>query len=264
VIEERYARGDLGRFPELIEDLLSRNVAVLVTGGANVTQFVLKRTTRVPIVVIAITDLAQLDGAVASLARPGGTVTGFASVSRDLEVKQLELLREIVPGLSIVARLARPPDSTTRTGQRDFAEHAARELGMTLRHVDLTTAERVGPLLQATRDSGAGALLVTRDFVFESMRDEIVRAARAARLPAASEQRAFVEAGGLLSYGMSFTDLYRRAATPVDKILRGAKAGDLPIEQPTKFELVINLKTAKALGLTIPQSLLLRADEVIQ
>jgi len=264
LIEERYAGGDRGRIPELIEDLLSRNVDVFVTGGANITQAVLKRTTRVPIVVVAISDLSQLDGAVATLARPGGTVTGFASVSRDLHVKQLELLREIVPGLSIVARLARAPGSTTRSGERDFVERAARTLGMTLRHLDLTTAERVGPLLQAARDSGAGALLVTNDFVVESMRDDIVRAARAARLPAAFEQRAFVEAGGLLSYGTSFTDLYRRAAAPVDKILRGAKAGDLPIEQPTKFELVINLKMAKALGLTIPPTILLRVDEVIQ
>ena len=135
---------------------------------------------------------------------------------------------------------------------------------MTLRHIVLTTAERIGPQLQAARDTGAGALLVERDFVIESMRDEIVRAARAARLPAAYEQRSFVEAGGLLPYGTSFTDLYRRAAAFVDKILRGAKAGDLPIEQPTKFELVINLKTAKSLDLTIPQSMLLRADEVIQ
>ena len=264
VIEERYAGGDQGRIPELIEDLLSRNVDVFVTGGTVVTLAVLKRTTSVPIVTIAITDPSALGSAVASLARPGGTVTGFSSVSQDLHVKQLELLREIVPGLSIVARLARSRNSTTGTAERAFLESAARTLGMTVRHVDLTTAERVGPQLQAARDAGAGALLVVRDFVVESMRDDVVRAARAARLPTASEQRAFVEAGGLLSYGTSFTDLYRRAAAPVDKILRGAKAGDLPIEQPTKFELLINLKTAKALGLTIPQSVLLRADEVIQ
>ena len=266
VIEERYAGGDRGRIPELIEDLLSRNVDVFVTGGTVVTLAVLKRTTSVPIVTIAITDPSQLGSAVASLARPGGTVTGFASVSQDLHVKQLELLREIVPGLSIVARLARSMNSTTGAGaaERAFLEGAARTLGITVRHVDLTTAERVGPQLQAARDAGAGALLVVRDFVIESMRDDIVRAARAARLPAASEQRAFVEAGGLFSYGTSFTDLYRRAAAHVDKILKGAKAGDLPIEQPTKFELVINLKTARALGLAIPQSLLLRADEVIQ
>ena len=264
VIEERYADGDTGRFPELIEDLLSRKVAVFITGGGNVTRAVLKRTTRVPIVVIALADPSQLAGAVASLARPGGAVTGFSAVSYDLHVKQLELLREIVPGLSMVAFLARPPASTT--GQVDLAnvERAARTLGMTIRRIDVTTAERLGPLLQAARDDGARALLVDRDFVIESMRDDIVRAARAARLPAAYEQRTFVEAGGLLSYGTSFTDLYRRAAASVDKILRGAKAGDLPIEQPTKFELVINLKTAKALGLTIPPTILLRADEVIQ
>jgi len=262
VIEERYAGGDPGRFPELIEDLLIRNVAVFITGGGNVTRAVLKRTTRVPIVVIAIADPSQLAGAVASLARPGGAVTGFASLSYDLHVKKLELLREIVPRLSMVAFLARPPASTT--GQVDLAnvERAARTLGMTIRRIDVTTAERLGPLLQTARDDGARAL-VDRDFVIESMRDDIVRAARAARLPAAYEQRAFVEAGGLLSYGTSFIDLYRRAAAYVDKILKGANPGDLPVEQPTKFELVINLKTAKALGLTIPQSLLLRADEVI-
>ena len=264
VIEERYAGGDQGRIPDLIEDLLSRNVDVFITGGATVTQAVLKRTTRVPIVVIALTDPSQLSGAVASLARPGGIVTGFASVSVDLRVKQLELLREIVPGLSIVAVLRHDAaDSTTRTRERDSVERALRPLGMTIRHVNLTTAERIGPQLQAARDAGAGALLVVRDFVVESMRDDIVRAARAARLPAASEQRAFVEAGGLLSYGTSFTDLYRRAAAHVDKILKGSKPGDIPIEQPTKFELVINLNTAKALSLTIPQSVLRRADEVI-
>jgi putative ABC transport system substrate-binding protein len=262
VIEERYASGDQSRIPELIEDLLSRNADVFVTGGANATRAVLKRTKRVPIVVVAFAYLAQLDGAVASLARPGGLVTGFAAVSDDLLAKQLELLREIVPGLSIVAVLGRP--LAAATPDRDLLGRAARTLGITVRHVDVTTAERVGTLLQGARDDGARALLVMRDFVIESMRDDIVRAAGAARLPAAYEQRTFVEAGGLLSYGASFTDLYRRAAAPVDKILRGAKAGDLPIEQPTKFELVINLKTAKALGLTIPQSLLLRADEVIQ
>lgn len=264
VIEERYADGDSGRFPELIEDLLARNVAVFITGGGNVTRAVLKRTTRVPIVVIALVDLSQLDGAVASLARSGGIVTGFASVSNDLHVKQLELLREIVPGLSIVAALARPSASTVGLVDRANLERAAQALGMTIRRVDVTTAERIGPLLQTARDGGARALLVDRDFIIESMRDDVVRAARAARLPAAYEQRAFVQAGGLLSYGTSFIDLYRRAAAYVDKILKGANPGDLPVEQPTKFELVINLKPAKALGLTIPQSLLLRADEVIQ
>ncbi len=265
VIEERYAGGDPGRFPELIEDLLSRNVAVFVTGGANVTRAVLKRTTRVPIVVVAFADVSsQLGGAVASLARPGGIVTGFAAISYDLQVKQLELLREIVPGLSTVAVLARPTTSTIGQVDRANLERAARALGLTVRRIDVTTPERVGPLLQAARDNGAGALLVERDFVIESMRDEVVRAARAARLPAAYEQRSFVEAGGLLSYGTSFTDLYRRAATHVDKILKGTKPGDIPIEQPIKFELVINLKTAKALGITIPQALSLRADEVIQ
>ena len=264
VIEERYAGGDRGRIPELIEELLSRNVDVFVTGGTVVTLAVLKRTTSVPIVTIAISDPSQLGSAVASLARPGGTVTGFSSVSQDLRVKQLELLRAIVPGLSIVAVLARSSSGATTMAVRAFLESAARTLGMTVRHVDVTTAERIGPQLQAARDAGAGALLVARDFVIESMRDDVVRAAGAARLPAAYEQRTFVEAGGLVSYGTSFTDLYRRAATSVDKILRGAKAGDLPIEQPTKFELVINLKTAKALGLTIPPTILLRADEVIQ
>ena len=263
-IEERYAGGDAGRFPELIDDLLSRNIAVLITGGAIVTQAVLKRTTRVPIVVIAISDPSQLGGAVASLARPGGTVTGFASVSPDLHVKQLELLREIVPGLSTVAVLARPTTSTIGQADRANVERAARTLGLTIRRVDVTTAERLGPLVQAVRDNGAGALLVERDFAIESMRDDVVRAARAARLPAAYEQRAFVEAGGLLSYGTSFTDLYRRAAGYVDKILKGAKPGDLPIEQPTKFELVINLKTAKALGIAIPQTLQQRAPEYIE
>jgi putative ABC transport system substrate-binding protein len=264
MIEERYAGGDPGQLSKLIEDLLSRNVDVFIAGGANVARAILKGTTRVPIVVIAIADPAQLAGAVASLARPGGTVTGFSAVSADLHIKQLELLREIVPGLSIVAVLARPSASPTSQIDRANVERAARTLGMTIRRIDLTTAERLGPLLQATRDDGARALLVDRDFVIESMRDDIVRAARAARLPAASEQRAFVEAGGLLSYGTNFTDLYRRAATYIDKILKGAKPGDIPIEQPTTFELVINLKTAKALGIMIPQSLLLRADEVIQ
>ena len=170
----------------------------------------------------------------------------------------------MVPGLSIVALLRRSQGSTVPPVDLANVESAARTLGITVRHVVLTSAERVGPLLQAARIDGAGALLVVRDFLAESMRDDIVRAARAARLPAAYDQRAFVEVGGLLSYGTNFTDLYRRAATPLDKILKGSKPGDLPIEQPTKFELVINLKTAKALGLTIPQSLMLRADEVIQ
>jgi len=263
-IEERYADGDMGRFPELIEDLLSRNVAVLITGGANTTRAVLKRTTRVPIVVIAIADPSQLAGAVASLARPGGIVTGFGAVSWELHVKQLEMLREIVPGLSMVAVLARGSDSSAAAMYRANVERAARMLGMTIRPVDLTTAGRLGPLLQAARDNGARALLVVRDFVIESMRGDVVRAAQAARLPAAYEQRDFVAAGGLLSYGASFTDLYRRAASLVDKILKGAMPGDLPIEQPARFELVINLKTAKALGIAIPPTLRQREPEFIE
>jgi putative ABC transport system substrate-binding protein len=213
--------------------------------------------------VVALTgDLVEA-GHAASLARPGGNVTGLVDTSPELSAKRLELLRDAVPAISRVAVLW---NSSNRVKILDYkiTQVAARTLGVPLQSLEVRDTDDIGPAVAAAARERAGALLVLSDALTNAHRLRIVGLANKSRLPTMYFSREWVAAGGLMAYGPSWRDMYRRAATYVDKILRGARPGDLPIEQPTKFELVVNLKTAKALGLTIPHSVLLRADEVIQ
>jgi len=202
-------------------------------------------------------------GLVASLARPGGNLTGMNILTSELNAKRLELLKEAVPKVSRVAVLANPASPLRGPVVREV-EAAARSLGVRLQVLDARDPSEFDSAFSTMTRGRAGALIVLNDPMLFAQRGRIVELAAKSRLPAAYEWREFVEAGGLMSYGTNIADMYRRLATYVDKILRGAKPADLPVEQPTKFELVVNLRTAKALGLTIPQSVLIRADQIIR
>jgi len=261
VIESRFSEGRYERVPALAAELVRLKVDVIVA-AAYTPDAAKGATSTIPIV---MTNHADPVGSrlVASLARPGGNVTGLSVQSPDLVGKQLQLFKEAVPKLSRVAVLSNPIHPGHPRSLRE-AEVAARSLKMRLQVLEARApTEFAGAFSAATKES-AGALLVVGDPMFFGERTRIVELAAKNRLPLMASQKEYAEAGGLLAYGIDHRDSFRRAATYVDKILKGAKPGDLPIEQPTKFEFVINLKTAKALGLTIPPSLLGRADEVIQ
>jgi len=261
VIESRFSEGRYERVPALAAELVRLKVDVIVA-AAYTPDAAKGATSTIPIV---MTNHADPVGSrlVASLARPGGNVTGLSVQSPDLVGKQLQLFKEAVPKLSREAVLSNPIHPGHPRSLRE-AEVAARSLKMRLQVLEARApTEFAGAFSAATKES-AGALLVVGDPMFFGERTRIVELAAKNRLPLMASQKEYAEAGGLLAYGIDHRDSFRRAATYVDKILKGAKPGDLPIEQPTKFEFVINLKTAKALGLTIPPSLLGRADEVIQ
>jgi len=265
VIEYRDAEGKPERLPALAAELAALKVDVILVGGTPQALAAMQATRTLPLVLAGAGDPVT-SGLVTSLARPGGNVTGLSNLAPELVGKRLELLKQAVPGVSRVAVLWHPGGLGERT-EKDMlkeAEVAARALGVRLQVVE---ARGPGDLDRAVSDmtrARAGALTVVPSAMLLGERRRLVDLAAKNRLPTVYPWREGVDAGGLMSYGPDFADLYRRAATYVDKILKGAKPADLPIEQPTKFELVINLKTAKALGLTIPQSLLLRADEAIQ
>ena len=259
VIDERYAEGQPDRLPGLVRDLIARRVDVFVTSGGAAALAAKDTTTTVPIVAITSNHVGV--GLVRSLAHPGGNVTGLELLSADLSVKWLELLKATVPNLARVGVLA---DTSGPSTQFERMNAVASSLGLKL--VRLGARDPAGidaAFTQAVRER-VGGLIPLSSPVFAAHKRDIVSLAAKHRLPAMYEHRDFVDSGGLMSYGPNLDDVFRRAATYVDKILKGTKPADLPVEQPTKFELVINLKTAKALGLTIPQSLLLRADEIIQ
>jgi putative ABC transport system substrate-binding protein len=262
-IEYRFAEGKAERLPDLAKELVRLKVDVIVTvGGVPSAQAAQRATKAIPIVASGAADPVAA-GLVASLARPGGNITGPTIISHELVGKELELLREVVPKVSRVAVLWNPTNPGNVTQLRG-AEAAARTLGMRLQPVEARGPGEIDRAFAAMARERAGALLVLLDAMFLDQRERIAGLAAKNRLPAVYGLRRHVEAGGLMAYGANLFDLIRHPAIYVDKILRGAKPADLPIEQPTKFELVINLKTAKALGLTIPPSLLGRADEVIQ
>jgi putative ABC transport system substrate-binding protein len=266
LIEYRDAAGKSDRFPALAAELVALKVDVIVTSGGTLAALAAKQaTTTLPIVFTAAGNPVG-EGLVASLARPGGNVTGLSVVSTDTIGKSLELLTQAVPGLSRIALLLKPdavPDRANKDRLK-LADVAARALGVRLQVVEAKGPEDFDRAFSDMTKGRASALAVLATPVFDSNRGRLVDLAAKARLPTVYSYRSYVEAGGLMSYGPDLADSFRRAATYVDKILKGAKPADLPVEQPTKFELVINLKTAKALGLTIPPSLLGRADEVIQ
>ena len=263
IIEYRFADGKAERLPQLAEDLVRLKVDVIVTGTNPNTVAAKQATTTIPIVMTTSADPVG-GGLIASVARPGGNVTGLtADVGAEIWGKRLELLKEVLPKLSRVAVLidpAYPPAPAIFTAM----ETPARTLRMTLRRVDARGPSDLEGAFTAMAGARSGAFIFTGGGVLFNMRSQIARLAVTRRLPSVSHVREFVEAGGLMSYGASLSNQWRRAATYVDKILKGAKPADLPVEQPTKFELVINRKTAKALSLTIPQSLLIRADQVIE
>jgi putative ABC transport system substrate-binding protein len=266
VIEYRLAEGKLDRFPALAAELVALKVDVIFAGGGTLSALAAKQATRtLPIVFAAVVDPIA-SGVVTSLARPGGNVTGLSTLTPELVGKGLELLKQAVPGVSRVAVLWHPGGLGERTGKNMLkaAEVAARALGMRLQIVEARGPADFDRAFSDMTRARAGALTVLGSTMFINERRRLADLAAKNRLPAVYPLREFVDAGGLMAYGANFADLFRRAATYVDRILKGTKPGDLPVEQPTKFELVINLKTAKALGLTIPQSVLARADEIIQ
>src|SRR6266540_5148541 len=262
VIEYRWAEGNYARFPALVAELLAANVDVLVTAGTPASLAIKKATTSVPVVMIAVGDPVGT-GLVPSLARPGGNLTGLSSIAPDLEGKRLELLRELVPKVSRVSFLVNPANAFHAVSEK-HADEAATVLHLKLQFVGVRTESEFDQAFAAIVKERPGALIVLADRVFLHNRARIVDFAARNRLPAVYPYRELAEAGGLMCFGPNYADMHRRAATYVDKILKGAKPADLPVEQPTTFELLINLKAAKALGVTVPPTLLGRADEVIQ
>ncbi|MDA9427123.1 ABC transporter substrate-binding protein [Bradyrhizobium sp. CCBAU 53380] len=265
-IDYRWAEGNSERFPALAAELVMLKVNVILTTGGTLAAKAAKRATAtIPIVFTAVGDPVE-EGLVASLARPGGNVTGFSIALPDLIGKFLELIKEAVPGASQVALLFKPdtmPDRV-REARLRMADASARALGVKLHVFEARGREDFEAAFSDMSKAGADALVVWATPLFSLERRRLADLAAEHRLPAVFFNRSFVEAGGLMSYGPNIPDLNRRAAIYVGKILKGTKPSDLPVEQPTKFELVINFKTAKALGIAVPPSLLARADEVIE
>jgi len=265
LIEYRDAEGKLDRLPALAAELVALKVDVIVAPNTPAALAAKQATRTLPTVFIGVGEPVT-SGLVTTLARPGGNVTGLSVISPELVGKWLELLKQAVPGVSRVAALRQPGamDDRTEEDMLKGAEVAARKLGVRLQFVEARGPADFERAFSDMARARAGALTVRPAPMFMSERRRLVDLAAENRLPAVYPWREFVDAGGLMAYGPNLADLYRRAATYVDKILKGAKPADLPVEQPTKFELVVNLKTAKALGLTIPPAVLARADQVIQ
>jgi len=265
IIEYRFAQGSLDRFPVLAAELVALKVQVIVAPPTPAAEAAKQATKTIPIVFAGAGDPVT-SGLVTSLARPGGNVTGLSSLSPELVGKGLEQLKHALPEVRRLAVLWHPGGQGERL-QRDMlkeAEVAARALGMRLQIVEARGKADFDRAFHEIATGRADAVTVLPSNMFNNERSRLADLAIENRLPAVFQFREYVDAGGLMAYGASLTDLNRRAAIYVDKILRGTKPGDLPVEQPTKFELVINVKTAKTLGLTIPRSVLLRADELIQ
>jgi putative ABC transport system substrate-binding protein len=262
-IEFRWAEGHYDLLPALAADLVSHHVAVLVTaGGAGAALAARAATSTIPIVFMMGSDPAEF-GIVASLGRPGGNATGVSIVAVQLVTKRIELLHELVPKATVIGLLVNP-DAPRAESRAKEAQEAARSLGLQLQVLRARTEQEIDAAFATFVQLRVGALVVGTDPFFNLRREQIVELAARYAVPAMLELREFVTAGGLMSYGANLSEAWRQAGIYTGKILNGAKPADLPVLQPTKVELVINLKTAKMLGLTVPQSLLLRADEVIQ
>jgi putative ABC transport system substrate-binding protein len=262
VIESRDAEGHLERLPGLAAELVARNVDVIVAPSTPAAQAARQATTTIPIVFAGAADPVA-DGFVASLARPGGNLTGLSNVAAELVGKRLELLKQAVPTLTRVALLWGPAPEGTPKDMLKTAEVAAHALGVQLQLVEVRGAGDIDRAFADMARARADALTILPIAIFFSERKRIIEMAAKNRLPAIYTSRTFVDDGGMMAYGANLTAMVRRAASYVDRILKGARPSDLPVEQATKFELVINRGTARALGLTIPQSVLLSADEVI-
>jgi putative tryptophan/tyrosine transport system substrate-binding protein len=260
-IEWRFAAGDPKHLPEFASELVRLNVDVIIAINTPAAQAAKRATVKIPTVFVQVADMAGSD-VVESLARPGGNVTGLVSNSRELTGKRLELLVEALPGVRNIGVLR---DSNPMAGLifRDM-DAASHQRGLRLTELAIRGRDELPRAIEDGVKHRVGALVVIDGVAIAAQQASILKLAREKHLPVISQFREFVEAGGLMAYGPSLSEMYRRAATYVDRILKGTKPSELPVEQPTKFELVLNLKTAKALGLTIPQSLLLRADQVIE
>ena len=262
LIEYRWAEGEYERFPALTAELIALRVDVIVTAGTPASLAVQKAATSIPLVMVAVGDPVAT-GLVASLGRPGGNITGLTSISSEMAGKRLELLREVVPKLSHVAVLWNAASPIQVIDERE-TRAAAQALGMKMLSLGVRSREEIEDALTTIVREQPGALLVLADRLFLHHRTRIMDFAAQRRLPGVHAYRELVEAGGLMSYGPSYADMHRRAASYVDRILKGSKPADLPVQAPVKFELVINLKAANVLGLAIPAMLLGRADEVIE
>jgi len=261
-LESRWAEGRFDRLPALAGELVRLRVDLIVTAGTPAAHAAKEATASIPIVAAAVGDPVGT-GLVASLARPGANLTGLSDITVDLSAKRLELLKELVPTASRIAILWNPAHPTNPLQLRE-TRAAAQALGITLQSLEVQRSGELERAFAAIRRERAGALVVLSDPFMLLHRGRLADLAANNRLPTMYPWREHVEAGGLMAYGVNLPDLFRRAATYVDKILKGAKPADLPVEQPMRFELVINMKTAKALGLTFPPSILIRATEVIQ
>ncbi len=261
-IEYRFANGRVGRLPELAAELARLNLDVIVTPGTPASMAAKKATSTVPIIFAGVADAVGA-GLVATFARPGGNITGLTSISAELGGKRLELLKVVAPKAFRVAVLYNPADPSNVLVLKELQE-SSRALGLTLHPLAVRRPGEFEGAFAAMSRERVHALFGAAGVLTTEHRIPLVSLAAKSRIPAMWGERQFVEAGGLMSYAVNFYDEVRRSATYVNKILKGAKPADLPVEQPTKFELVINLKTARALGLTIPPSLVSRADEVIQ
>jgi len=261
-VEYRYAAGEVGRLPELAAELVSLNLNVLVAANTQSLDATRRATKTIPIV-FPLTFDPVASGFVASLARPGGNLTGLTTLNQEVAGKRVELLKEVMPRISRVAVLRDPTNSGSLFALQG-TEAAANHLGIRLHILEVRSADELEGAIQAATRERAGSLIVIPDNLFVRRKGQIVDLVMKSRLPTMFGESESVEAGGLMYYGANLPDLFRRAATYVDKILKGAKPADLPVEQPTKFEFVINLKTAKQIGLTIPQSVLYQADKVIK
>jgi putative ABC transport system substrate-binding protein len=262
VIEYRWAEGKLDRFPALAAELVRLKVDVIVTWGPTATRAAKEATNTIPIVMANDADPVA-SGVVASLARPGGNITGFSTLSPELSGKRLELLKETVPKLSRVAVLGASTSTSSALALKE-TELAAGVLGVRLQYLDVLDPKDIETAFREAVKGRADAVLVLPTAVLSSQRKEIVDLAVKSRLPAIYPLTQYTEAGGLMSYEPNLADMWRRAATYVDKILKGTRPADLPVEQPMRFEFVINLKAAKQIGFTIPPNVLVRADRVIR
>jgi putative ABC transport system substrate-binding protein len=261
-IEQRWTEGRDELLPELAGELVRLRVNLLLTVGTPATLAAKQATDAIPIVMVAVGDPVA-SGIVAGLARPGGNVTGISNLAAELSGKLLDLLREAVPGLTRVAVLQNPANPVHASYWRETLA-AAERLGLKVQPVEARRPEDFEPVFAAAARQQVGGIIVLPDPLPLINRARVIELAARHRLPAIYAMRDYADAGGLMSYGPNSPDLYRRAATYVDKVLKGARPAELPVEQPTKFDFVINVKTARALGLALPQSLLIRADQLIQ
>jgi putative ABC transport system substrate-binding protein len=262
IIEFRWAEGNYHRFPALIAELIALEVDVIVTAGTPASLAVKKATSSIPVIMVAVGDPVAT-GLVASLSRPGGNITGLTSMSWEMEGKRLELLREVVPTVSHIAVLWNA-DSPIQVIQEKQTQAAAKIVGVKILSLGVRNLNDIQTAFATIVREQPGALFVLADRLFLHHRKFIMDFAIQHRLPGVHAYRELVEAGGLMSYGPDYADIHRRAAIYVDKILKGAKPDDLPVERPVKFILVVNLKAAKTLGVSVPPLLLSRADEVIE